>query len=81
MADQSFPFQLKRAQLESAITSLQLVDNSGVVVGTEACEIYFLDLATFQCRLLKTCHTDAVNDIAFPEWVVVEWASILPKSN
>lgn len=61
------PLQLKKTQLGSAITSLHLVDNSGVVIGTESCEIYFLDLATFQVRLLKTCHTDTVNDIAFPE--------------
>lgn len=63
----SASLQMKKIQLGSAITSLQLVDKSGVVIGTEACEIYYLDLATFQVRLLKTCHTDAVNDIAFPE--------------
>lgn len=50
------------------ITSLQIVNQYTLLIGTDGCEIYSLELQNFSSslRLLKTCHTNAVYDIAFP---------------
>lgn len=38
-----------------------------VLIGTEACEIYNLKISTFDIKLLVTCNTSTVYDIAFPQ--------------
>lgn len=60
---------LKRTKIYGVISSLQLLHNDLLLIGTENCEIYSIPLLTFdqnQIKLLKTCHTSTVNDIAFP---------------
>lgn len=60
---------VKRVKISGVISSLQLLHNDLLLIGTENCEIYSLPLRTFeqsQLKLLKTCHTSTVNDIAFP---------------
>ena len=60
---------LKRTKIYGVISSLQLLHNELLLIGTENCEIYSIPLRTFdqnQIKLLKTCHTSTVNDIAFP---------------
>lgn len=60
---------LKRTKISGVISSLQLLNNELLLIGTENCEIYSIPLRTFeqsQLKLLKTTHTSTVNDIAFP---------------
>lgn len=60
---------VKRIKIVGVISSLQLFQNELLLIGTENCEIYSIALRTFeqsQLKLLKTCHTSTVNDIAFP---------------
>ncbi|CRK95621.1 CLUMA_CG009079, isoform A [Clunio marinus] len=60
---------LKRTKVFGVISSLQLLKNELLLIGTENCEMYSIPLKTFdgnQMKLLKTCHTSRVNDIAFP---------------
>ncbi|KAL7042784.1 hypothetical protein ACKWTF_001277 [Chironomus riparius] len=60
---------LRRVKIAGVISSLQSLNNETLIIGTENCEIYSIPLQTFdknKMRLLKTCHTHAINDIAFP---------------
>jgi cilia- and flagella-associated protein 52 len=60
---------LKRVKVFGIISSLQLLNNDLLLIGTENCEIYSIPLRSFdqsEMKLLKTCHTSTVNDIAFP---------------
>lgn len=60
---------VKRARVSGIISSLQCLNNETLLIGTESCEIYSIPLKTFDMsmmKLLKTCHTSAINDIAFP---------------
>ncbi|KAG5675953.1 hypothetical protein PVAND_005810 [Polypedilum vanderplanki] len=60
---------LKKAKVNGVISSLQLLNNETLLIGTEGCEIFSIPVKTFdknQMKLIKTCHTDAINDIAFP---------------
>jgi cilia- and flagella-associated protein 52 len=60
---------LRRTKVSGVVSSLQLLRNEIVLIGTEDCEIYSIPLKSFaqkDMKLLKTCHTSAVNDIAFP---------------
>lgn len=60
---------IKRIKINGVISSLQLLQNELLLIGTENCEIYSIPLRTFdqsQLKLIKTCHTSTVNDIAFP---------------
>lgn len=60
--------QLQSTKVGGVITSLQIVNQYTLLIGTDGCEIYSLELQNFKTslRLLKTCHTNAVYDIAFP---------------
>uniref|UniRef100_A0A1S4GQN3 Cilia- and flagella-associated protein 52 n=1 Tax=Anopheles gambiae TaxID=7165 RepID=A0A1S4GQN3_ANOGA len=59
---------LQSTKIDGVITSLQIRNGKTLLIGTNGCEIYSLELANFSSslRLLKTCHTNAVYDIAFP---------------
>ncbi|XP_058832264.1 cilia- and flagella-associated protein 52-like [Topomyia yanbarensis] len=59
---------LQSTKVGGVITSLQIVNNCTLLIGTNGCEIYSLELNNLcsSLRLLKTCHTNAVYDIAFP---------------
>nr|XP_029732385.1 cilia- and flagella-associated protein 52-like [Aedes albopictus] len=59
---------LQSTKVGGVITSLQIVNQYTLLIGTDGCEIYSLELQNFKTslRLLKTCHTNAVYDIAFP---------------
>ncbi|EAT39137.1 AAEL009035-PA [Aedes aegypti] len=59
---------LQSTKVGGVITSLQIVNQYTLLIGTDGCEIYSLELQNFKTslKLLKTCHTNAVYDIAFP---------------
>lgn len=60
---------IKRAKISGVISTLQLVNEVLLLIGTENCEIYSIPLLAFdntQIKLIKTCHTSSINDIAFP---------------
>lgn len=50
-----------------AVTSLNMLGND-VLIGTDECEIYLLNLQTFELKLKITCNTSVVYDIAFPKY-------------
>lgn len=58
--------QIKRKKVNGAVTSL-IYRNGHALIATDACEIYLLDVETFEMNLKITCNTSAINDIAFPE--------------
>lgn len=60
-------FQLRRRRVNGRITSLQTQYNGLIYIGTDDCEIYTLDYATFQLKLQITCNSCHVYDIAFPK--------------
>ncbi|KAF7267221.1 hypothetical protein GWI33_019550 [Rhynchophorus ferrugineus] len=57
---------LKSTNVNSAVTSIQVIDEDSVLVGTAASEIYQVNLVNFNAELIVTCHTSAIYDIAFP---------------
>lgn len=62
----SFHWQLKRRRVNGSVTSLREKLNF-IFIGTDACEIYVLDLILFDLKLVITCNTSAVYDVAFPK--------------
>ncbi|XP_012271661.1 cilia- and flagella-associated protein 52 [Orussus abietinus] len=61
--------QLKAYQAEnvrSQVTSMALHKGEFILIGTVFCEIYQIRLSDFDMRLLVTCHTNTIYDIAFP---------------
>ncbi|XP_060855214.1 cilia- and flagella-associated protein 52-like [Metopolophium dirhodum] len=54
------------ADVESTVTSIQLMENHTVLVGTINCELFTVSVATFAVTRMFTCHTSAVYDLAFP---------------
>ncbi|XP_001948904.2 cilia- and flagella-associated protein 52-like [Acyrthosiphon pisum] len=54
------------ANVESTVTSIQLMENHTVLVGTINCELFTVSVATFAVTRMFTCHTSAVFDLAFP---------------
>ncbi|XP_022177285.1 cilia- and flagella-associated protein 52-like [Myzus persicae] len=54
------------ADVESTVTSIQLMGNHTVLAGTVNCELFTLSVATFAVTRMFTCHTSAVYDLAFP---------------
>lgn len=60
---------LKSTNVNSAVTSIQLLNDNTILVATAASEIYEVDLVDFQAKLVVTCHSDAIYDVAFPQWV------------
>lgn len=61
-----FIAQLKSTKVNGSVSSIQLLDPSTILIGTECCEIYSLNMATFQIKLLLTCNVSTVYAIAFP---------------
>ncbi|KAI4470193.1 wd-40 repeat protein [Holotrichia oblita] len=57
---------LKTANVKGGVTSLVFYDNDEIFVGTTNCELFSIDLKTFQTKLLITCHTSTIYDVAFP---------------
>lgn len=58
---------LKKQKVNGPVTSLQLLDSDTVLIGTDSCEIYTLNLAKFDLKLSITCNISTVYDIAFPQ--------------
>ncbi|XP_058791457.1 cilia- and flagella-associated protein 52 [Phymastichus coffea] len=52
--------------VRGGVTSLLLHKQEYAIVGTSLSEIYQVKLADFDMRLLLTCHTAAIYDVAFP---------------
>lgn len=59
--------QLLSGKVRSAVTSMILWKNEFVIVGTAISEIYQVKLSDFDMRLLVTCHTATIYDVAFPQ--------------
>lgn len=57
---------LKSTNVNSAVTSIQLLNDNTILVATAASEIYEVDIVDFQAKLVISCHTDAIYDVAFP---------------
>ncbi|XP_026277073.1 cilia- and flagella-associated protein 52 isoform X1 [Frankliniella occidentalis] len=58
---------LKSTSVDSAVTSLQRFRDQEIMVGNDLCEIYLINICTFNVRLIVTCHTSCIYDIAFPK--------------
>ncbi|XP_047106293.1 cilia- and flagella-associated protein 52-like [Schistocerca piceifrons] len=56
---------LKSAKLDSGATSVKIMRDE-IIAGTDQCEIYTINIATFNVSLHITCHTDAIYDLTFP---------------
>ncbi|XP_049833353.1 cilia- and flagella-associated protein 52-like [Schistocerca gregaria] len=56
---------LKGTKLDSGATTIKILKDE-IIGGTEKCEIYTIDIKTFNVLLHITCHTDAIFDLAFP---------------
>ncbi|KAK2515512.1 hypothetical protein Q9233_014025 [Columba guinea] len=55
-------------RVEGAVTSLTCRgQDDQFFIGTNKCQMYRSAYATFQEELVAVCHTEAVNDIVFPE--------------
>lgn len=53
--------------MKASVTSLQFWNEKTILAGTSNCEIFSIDLDTFETILLVTCHMDAIYDVAFPQ--------------
>ncbi|XP_076292526.1 cilia- and flagella-associated protein 52 [Lasioglossum baleicum] len=57
---------LRTGHVCGTVTSMVRYKNDLILVGTAQCEIYEIQLSNFQTRLLVTCHTSPIYDLAFP---------------
>jgi len=57
---------VRSAAVGSSVTSIQLMGDHTVLVGTFNCELFAVAAATFTVTRVFTCHTSAVHDLAFP---------------
>ncbi|XP_072398730.1 cilia- and flagella-associated protein 52 [Diabrotica undecimpunctata] len=56
----------KTTNVNAAISAIQLIDDNTILVGTLNSEIYTINLSEFKARLVVTCHTSTIHDVAFP---------------
>lgn len=56
---------IKTASVVSTITSTQKLKDE-LLVGTIQCELYVINMKTFTVKLMVTCHTSTIYDVAFP---------------
>lgn len=56
---------VKSVSVTSTVTSAQKIGDQ-ILVGTIQCELYMIDLKTFTVKLMVTCHTSTIYDVAFP---------------
>ncbi|XP_022914302.2 cilia- and flagella-associated protein 52 [Onthophagus taurus] len=59
-------FVLKSTKINGIPTSFNIFQNDQLFVGTNCCELYSINLTTFQTVLLITCHKSTIFDVAFP---------------
>ncbi|KAF5305612.1 hypothetical protein FQR65_LT07692 [Abscondita terminalis] len=57
---------LKTTNLKSSITSIQIFREKTILAGTENCEIFSIDLESFEPKLVVTCHSSTIYCVAFP---------------
>ncbi|CAB0002716.1 unnamed protein product [Nesidiocoris tenuis] len=57
---------LKGVCVGGLVTSMQLMNDRSLIVGTIKCEMFIIDIESFTAHLYLTCHTTAVFAIAFP---------------
>ncbi|CAH1731876.1 cilia- and flagella-associated protein 52-like [Aphis gossypii] len=57
---------VRSADVESTVTSVQLMGDHTALVGTIRCELFTVSVDTFAVTRMFTCHTSAVYDLAFP---------------
>ncbi|XP_057661479.1 cilia- and flagella-associated protein 52 [Diorhabda carinulata] len=57
----------KATHVNSAVSAIQLMDEENILVGTHNSEIFTINLTEFKARLVVTCHTSTIHDIAFPQ--------------
>lgn len=56
---------LKSANVESFVTSIQMMKNT-LFVGTKNCELFTINTDDFSVVRMFTCHTSVIYDLAFP---------------
>lgn len=56
---------LKSANVDSTVTSIQLMNNV-LLVGTVNCELFTIRMDDFDVICMFTCHTSVIYDLAFP---------------
>jgi len=56
---------ISSTSVNAFVTSLQLLKTQ-ILVGTIKCEMFVIDMRTFALKLLITCHTSPIFDVAFP---------------
>lgn len=59
--------EIRSKQFSGPVTSLAKLDERTVLVGCKTGDIFQVEILTFESKLLSTCHTGSVNDIAFPK--------------
>lgn len=60
-----FSFHIRHVQMNNGVTSIALKDDGRhFFVGTDASEIYCLDLQDFKAELVSTSHHGAVKDVS-----------------
>jgi WD40 repeat protein len=58
---------LRKTKVAGGVTSLALnAAGDHFFVGTKSCNIYLVNLDSFEYELRNTCHFDKINDIAYP---------------
>ncbi|KEG14552.1 flagellar associated protein [Trypanosoma grayi] len=57
---------LKQVTVQGAVTGLAIAPQ-GYIVGTIESNVYLVEGGNFHAELRLTCHSDTVNDIAFPD--------------
>lgn len=57
---------LKSANMDSSVTSIQVMKDRLILVGTVNCELFIVRADDFDVTCLFTCHTSVVYDLAFP---------------
>ncbi|XP_017778484.1 PREDICTED: cilia- and flagella-associated protein 52 [Nicrophorus vespilloides] len=58
---------IKTTNVKHAVTTLVLKDKGTcILAGTLNCEVFSIDMKTFETKLIITCHTSTIFDTAFP---------------
>ncbi|XP_046686976.1 LOW QUALITY PROTEIN: cilia- and flagella-associated protein 52-like, partial [Homalodisca vitripennis] len=56
---------IRSVHVGSTVTSAQKLGDE-LLIGTIQCELYVINMKTFSVKLMATCHTSTIYDIAFP---------------
>lgn len=57
---------IKTTNVKSSVTSLQIFRENTIFAGTRDCEVFLINLDTFETELVLTCHSSTIYCVAFP---------------